>query len=243
MHRHGPEHFVITPLQSVSPREADRAEMWWMRRFRVSNLLNAIKPKDAKLKPWQWVLRRSAWKPVSRETTTRCIQQHIHSLLISRRIDIPLTEYLHLLTVARDILPPTDFRNFFQKADGKLRQRFKLKLPYSLPISLPLLTREGKTQVRDTCSAQIPTLPIPAPLREYLQFAVQVVSTRPPTVGQILCSPPYRCSTSEIITTAASTCQCARRDPALPRARGHVYIRDFRQAVPTLSDVLPDVTA
>ena len=76
-----------------------------------------------------------------------------HSLLISRRIDIALSEYLQLLTVARDILPPTDFKNFFQKADCKLQQRFKLKLPYSLPISLQLLTREGKMKVRDTCNA------------------------------------------------------------------------------------------
>ena len=98
-------------------------------------------------------------------------------------------------------------------------------------------------KVRDTCSAQIPELPIPAPLREYLQSAVQVVYTRPPTVGQILCSPPYKCSTSDIIMTAASTCRCAQRDRELPRARGHVYRRDFRQPVPTLTVVLPDVTA
>mmetsp|Transcript_30225 Transcript_30225/g.51095 ORF Transcript_30225/g.51095 Transcript_30225/m.51095 type:complete len:222 (-) Transcript_30225:88-753(-) len=116
MHRHGPETFVITPLQRVSPRKADRAELWWMRRFVLSNLLNAIKPKDAKQKPWQWVLRRSAWKPLSPKATTKCIKQHIHRLLISRRIDIPLTEYIHLLTVARDILPPTNFRIFFSKS-------------------------------------------------------------------------------------------------------------------------------
>ena len=152
MHRHGPENFVITPLQRVSPREADRAEMWWMRRFGVSNLLNTIKPKDAKQKPWQWVLRRSACKPVSRETATQRIRQHIHSLLISRRIDIPLSEYLHLLTVARDILPPTDFRNFFQKADGKLQQRFNFKLPYSIFYRGDVSVRKRSAR-HNTCCA------------------------------------------------------------------------------------------
>ena len=242
MHRHGPENFVMPPLKGVSPREGDWAEMWWMRKLGVSNLLNAIKPKGTKQNPWQWVLRRSAWKPLSREATTKCVKQHIHSLLISRRINIPLTEYLHLLTVARDILPPTNFRNVFQKADGKLRQHFKLKLPYSLPISLPLLTRDGRLKVRETCSAQIPELPVPAPFREYVQSAVTVVSTRPPIVGQILCSPPYKCGTTHIISQAAMACKCAQRDPTLPRARGHVYIRDFTQPMPTLTDVLPDTT-
>ena len=106
MHRHGPENFVITPLQRVSAPEADRAERWWMRRSGVSNLLNTITPQDTKQKPWQWVLRRSAWKPLSRAATTTCVKQHIHSLLISRRIDVPLSEYLHLLIVAHVILPP-----------------------------------------------------------------------------------------------------------------------------------------
>ena len=149
----------------------------------MASLLNTIKPKDARHKPWQWILRRSAWKPLSKETTVKCVKQQVHQLLHSRPHNLPLSEYLHMLTVARTVLPPTDFRNFFRKAEPNLLQRFKLQLPYSLPMKIPLLTREGKAAVHEICNTVIPALTVPDPLRVYLQWAVSV-RNRPHAVTQ-----------------------------------------------------------
>ena len=232
----------MTPLQFVSPREADSAEMYWMRKFGVASLLNTIKPKDARQKPWQWILRRSAWKPLSKETTVKCVKQQVHQLLHSRRHNLPLSEYLHLLTVARTVLPPTDFRNFFRKAEPKLLQRFKLQLPYSLPMKIPLLTREGKAAVHEVYNTVIPALTVPDPLRVYLQSAVSIVSQKTSTVGQLLCNQQYQCGTADVIAMAGAECHCSQRDPSLPRSRGHVYIPDFTVQYPGLTDVIPDMS-
>ena len=232
----------MTPLQFVSPREADSAEMYWMRKFGVASLLNTIKLKDARQKPWQWILRRSAWKPLSKETTVKCVKQQVHQLLHSRRHNLPLSEYLHLLTVARTVLPPTDFRNFFRKAEPKLLQRFKLQLPYSLPMKIPLLTREGKAAVHEICNTVIPALTVPDPLRVYLQSAVSIVSQKTSTVGQLLCNQQYQCGTADVIAMAGAECHCSQRDPSLPRSRGHVYIRDSTVQYPGLTDVIPDMS-
>mmetsp|Transcript_30226 Transcript_30226/g.51105 ORF Transcript_30226/g.51105 Transcript_30226/m.51105 type:complete len:206 (+) Transcript_30226:136-753(+) len=47
---------------------------------------------------------------------------------------------------------------------------------------------------------------------------------------------------SMLLSVAAASCKCGQRDPTLPRARGHVYIKDFTKPMPTLTDVLPDTT-
>ena len=242
MYRHGPHNFVMTRLQFVSPREAYPAEMYCMRKFGVASLLNTIKPKDAQQKPWQWILRRSAWKPPTKEPTAKCVKQQVHQLLLSTRHNLPLSEYLHLPTVARTVLPPTDFRDFVRKAGPKLLQRFELQLPYSLPMKIPLLTREGKTAIQEVCNTIVQVLTVLDQLHVYLQSAVSVVSQRTSTVGQLLCNQQYHCRTGDVIAMARAECHCSQRDPSVSRSRGHVYILDFTVTYLGSADVIPEIS-
>ena len=128
--------------------------------------------------------------------------------------------------------------------------RWKLDLPRTLTLKVPLLSDGLRKAIQRECGRIFSRSPWPAPLRLYLESAVEVLPLRTPTVAQVLTSPKIVCPTPHIFEVVEkSQCECHRlatENPSIfPVSRGHFFLREFKDkeqpiSTPALTPQLPD---
>ena len=69
--RIGLENFVITPLEHVTPAQANAKEKWWMLRWGLSGLFNRDLPNVAN-KKWLFLSDRKLWDSEIKALVVRC---------------------------------------------------------------------------------------------------------------------------------------------------------------------------
>ena len=147
--RLGVENFVITPLEHVTPAQANAKEKWWMLRWGLGGLFNRDLRSVANEK-WLFLTNRKIWdtdigaRGGSMLSVAQTILKNPKPL---STYDFNPTLLLAVVFATEKYLSASQHRKLFDKVYQLFLVHHKVFLPYRIPVKIPLLTPSLKIRL------------------------------------------------------------------------------------------------
>ena len=220
MHRHGPEHFFIVPLQITRREDIDHLEMQWINRVgsHVYNVRTESRWKSTRM-------FQHFYAPCSAPPSGHDWNDYVNTLIQKRGVS--LADLIFARSRGKRLMTKHLFACLEQRLLQLTQSRTGRKLPRAITFPYPPShdPAEASKAVLELLHAVYQDLPVPPAIKEYLRSVTRLVGKRAHSLADVLCTKGTGKSWDELRAQSQATCQCAQLHPHLPRVSDCVVVR------------------
>ena len=180
MFRIGPENFGIVILEACPKHSADARELFWIRKMGPTLNGRGVYPTDRK---WKLLLNGQMVMP---KYTKAQLARMAHRIADKLKCNVPLHVQLKILTWAKKHFQGPIRNRCYQKVAHRVKASTGLSLPNQVPLRLPAMSNTHTFPFLNVFKDFLRSLPIPLHYRDYLVNSTRLISTRNPTISQLL---------------------------------------------------------
>ena len=212
MHKYGPEHFFIMPMQLARKQDIDTLEMDWINTVggRVYNVRTECRWKSAST-------FKRFFQPCENPPEGTDWNAYANALIQRRGVGLPTLIYAR--SRGKRSMSKHNYALLEQRLFELTLSRTGTRLPKAIAFPYPP-SNEPETTARPLLSfihAIYHDIPVPTCVKEYLRSVTRLVAKRAHKLGELLCVKGTKHSWAELQETTDCDCTCASLPPHLPR--------------------------
>ena len=221
MFRLGPENFGVVILEACPKNAADARELFWIRKMGRTLNVRGVNPTDRR---WKLLLNGHMIMPKYTKAQLARMTHHITDKL---KCNVPIHVQLKILIWAKKHFQGPIRNRCYQKVAHRVKSIIGLSLPNHVPLRIPAMSSTHTFPFKNLFKDFLRSVPIPLHYRDYLVHSTRLISTRNPTVSQLLQDNIKYDTVDDMRQAAAATCRCHTLAKRLniPLVEGHLFIR------------------